>query len=133
MVPYVAWFILSVSVLPIFLGGCAHQLEAKLQTRDAWTKFHIRTLKDLKKFNPSRDLRTKMSGTGFYYATQIQNRWWMIDPNGNRVILIGLNSTTPYNGKTVATNLKQKYGTPKVWANQLTKRLTDLGFNTLGA
>lgn len=89
------------------------------------------------------------SKTGFFHLEYIDNRWWLIDPEGNVFLSLGINHVKPellardYN----RTHSEKKYGPlPKpfsveafkqtkgwqVWLNTLLDDFQAWGFNTLG-
>lgn len=80
-----------------------------------------------------------MAKTGFFHAEQQDGRWWLVDPEGERFISLGVNHLiyqgdarrgggNPY-GETVAS----KYGSEDAWAQATVERLKGWNFNTVGS
>jgi len=77
---------------------------------------------------------------GFFRTKQIDNRWYLIDPQGNKFISLGVDSIkflpleawglgySPYNRAITA-----KYGGIENWAKATAERLKKWGFNTIGS
>ena len=111
----------------------------------AYTSRNFRTLKDLQGFTPSAekpalskyggDLSRPDVATGFFYTKQDENgRWWMIDPEGYRMLNIGITSFSI--GGTAAEKIGQQfaYGSNDEWAKKAVAHIRDdLGFNCVGA
>ncbi|MDD5644539.1 MAG: hypothetical protein PHO00_03725 [bacterium] len=78
--------------------------------------------------------------TGFFHTEKIRNRWWIIDPDGNVFISIGVNAMA-YNGdeglntgvSLYRDKVSQKYKNREDWAETTAKRISALGFNTVGS
>ena len=94
----------------------------------------------------------KISGrtTGFFHVEEVEGRWWLIDPEGNVFLSIGINHIQPglffweYN----RSYWEQKYGHVKdpfdfdlfkrskacdIWINTVREDFREWGFNTMGA
>lgn len=73
--------------------------------------------------------------TGFFRLEKTDNRWWLVDPEGNGFITIGLNHADETNLK-YPHNFdiwKSKYGSRENWIREgVVKDLKDWGFNTIG-
>ncbi len=84
--------------------------------------------------------KLKGTGTGFFHAEKINNRWWLVSPEGNVFFSKGVCNISfipdvipslkysPYE----KTN-REKYGTPGKWAQATAERLRGWNFNTVGA
>jgi agarase len=84
--------------------------------------------------------KIKGEKSGFFHTQKINGRWWIIDPEGNIFISLGVNAISykgdmarglgyaPYGKLT-----KRKYGSPSIWAKNTIKRLKSIGFNTIGS
>lgn len=78
--------------------------------------------------------------TGFFRTQQAEGRWWIVDPEGRPVFLVGTDHCNfnvhhcealgyaPYNRNMVA-----KYGSAEAWAASATERLASWNFNVLAA
>lgn len=79
----------------------------------------------------------KQEATGYYYTTQINGRWWLVDPEGNLVHIHGTThfkygygtSENSYSKNQTAT-AEQRFGSLEKWAIAATRwAKNDLGFN----
>ena len=77
----------------------------------------------------------KFQPTGYFRLERGENRWWLVDPDGNGFLTIGLNHADESNLK-YSHNLeiwKKKYGSREKWIREgLVKDLKNWGFNTIG-
>lgn len=73
-----------------------------------------------------------LEATGFFRTEKIDGRWWLVTPEGNKFISIGLNSVKPGASEAELAAVKEKYGTTTNWAKETTSWLLGLGFNTAG-
>jgi hypothetical protein len=73
--------------------------------------------------------------TGYFRVEKAEDRWWLVDPDGNAFVSIGLNHADESNLK-YPHNLeiwKRKYGSRDNWIRDgVVKDLKDWGFNTIG-
>ncbi len=105
----------------------------------------VRLLKDLSDFNPAPattkldrfggDLTNRSRGTGFFRVEHVDDRWWMVDPEGGRYFNLAINAVQPASKSSVIeqTSLKEKFGSAAAWANATTDLLRNNGFNGVGA
>lgn len=78
--------------------------------------------------------------TGFFHTQQIDGRWWLIDPDGNVFLSIGVNAIR-FEGDTIRHTSRRpyqeavqaKYGSRDAWVRASLRFLRSLGFNTIGA
>lgn len=82
---------------------------------------------------------TKGEKTGFFHTEKINNRWWIMTPEGNAFWSIGMycvrfggipetkTEKRPYKDACLA-----KYGSEGEWAKNTKMKLNNWGFNTLG-
>lgn len=81
--------------------------------------------------NPARSF----GASGFFRVEQAEDRWWLVDPDGNAFISIGINHADESNLK-YPHNMdiwRRKYGSRENWIkNGVVKDFTDWGFNTIG-
>jgi len=118
-------------------SGCYRDMSA------AWS--HAQESKEINELFPpytakaNSDIKDK--ATGFFHVVQkADGRWWTIDPLGNAVVLFGVDHVTfhghgcqklgyaPYGKKNTV-----KFADKGVWEKETLGRLTDWGFNMLGA
>lgn len=112
-------------------------------TSASYSKRPTRVLSDLPNFNRCEDFpETDTFGgiidgepfeaTGFFRIEKIDGRWWLVTPEGNKFISIGLNSVKPGASSAELAAVKEKYGTTENWTEETTNWLWELGFNTAG-
>jgi hypothetical protein len=78
--------------------------------------------------------KKKFESTGFFRLERENNGWWLVDPEGNAFVTIGVNHADETNMK-YDHNFeiwKNKYGSRENWIKGLSKDLKDWGFNTIG-
>lgn len=126
----------------LFLGAIASPSvlagsKADVLDRGKWTRLEARTVHDVSGFNSSATKLSRFGGwangpqaeaTGFFRTEQIDNRWWLIDPDGYRFLSAGVCSVHPKQkdlGKTA-------FRTTSSWSRKTHRLLTDHGYNTLG-
>jgi hypothetical protein len=72
--------------------------------------------------------------TGFFYVRNDGGRWWMVDPEGYRVLNMGLVEFAPGNTPNGKAGQQAVYGGDDAWAKKATAHIKDdLGFNGMGA
>lgn len=71
--------------------------------------------------------------TGFFYSTNIQGRWWLVDPDGCLFIHKAVVSVTALRTPGAQAALKEKFGSEADWAAKTAGLLAENGFNGLGA
>jgi Secretion system C-terminal sorting domain len=100
------------------------------------------SIKILPKTDPKRaydfPAQTNITGakTGFFHTQKINNKWWLVDPNGYafymNCMLGGVGHRWGENKYTYTTNMEAKYGTQeKLWDAQVA-RLKSWDFNSWG-
>ena len=81
------------------------------------------------------DESLRQEATGFFYTVKIDGRWWTIDPLGYPFFRTALNNVRI--GSAQQTKLKARvlaqYGTEEAWAEMITDKLKNLGFNSVGS
>jgi hypothetical protein len=70
--------------------------------------------------------------TGFFYTEKTGNRWWLIDPLGNRYFNIALDCVTPGFAPEESSDFQEKFGTEAKWAQTTADFLWNNGFSGLG-
>jgi hypothetical protein len=105
-----------------------------------WRVYDTQILDSLAGFIPKKvsenvygsKIGTKLNATGFFRTEKINNRWWVIDPDGYPNFQRVVNGLRQNNSERNKTALKKTFGTEQVWVQ---KSLTDLkafGFNGIG-
>src|SRR5829696_5362411 len=77
----------------------------------------------------------KFRATGYFRLERASDRWWLVDPDGNGFLTVGLNHIDESNLKYPhnADIWKKKYGSREKWIREgVVKDLKDWGFNTIG-
>jgi len=75
----------------------------------------------------------KVQATGFFHPEKIAGRWWLVDPDGNLFINVGLCSVNIGRSRISRKPALDKFGTPEKWAEFTTKLLAEYGCNGTGA
>lgn len=74
------------------------------------------------------------TASGFFRTQKLDNRWWLIDPEGRRFIQAGIAAvTTMGNSVTAKTALAEQFSDMAGWAKASSSLLRDNGFNGAGA
>jgi hypothetical protein len=123
-------------------------IEAKVWTKvdgvvhySDWQKYKAITLDELpgfksqSKFRQTRygsDPSRKLKKTGFFYATKVSDRWWIVDPEGNATLNVAINGVRPGNSSRNEEALHVKYGTEQNWAFTTHREIEKIGFNGTG-
>jgi hypothetical protein len=107
-----------------------------------WKEYTAKTIDKLPDFNYTKDPQTNQYGgwnvfrvkaTGFFRTEKIDNRWWIIDPNGNPFIHKGVAVLNPGSSEGQNKALESKYGNKSNWISKETAFLKEQGFNGAGA
>lgn len=75
----------------------------------------------------------KYKSTGFYRTEKINNRWWVIDPDGYPNYQRVVNGLRQNNSERNKDALKKTFGTEQVWMQKSLVDLKSFGFNGIGA
>ncbi len=142
---------LRVWVLAVFTGvsltGAAEpvQVEVKRKPSDqTWKTYATRTLAHADGFQPRTepaqlsvyggDPSRKVAATGFFRVQKVGERWWLVDPDGNQFIHVGVCSVRPATESDRAkASFEKKFGSVERWAAETTAQLWANGFNGTGA
>jgi hypothetical protein len=112
------------------------------KTYGEWKWYPTRTIETLDGFKTKTTVKTdkygaradkKMPATGFFRAQKIDGRWWIIDPNGYRIINIGLNNVATAASDSSRQLMEQKFGNEEKWAQSTKALMNELGYNNFGA
>lgn len=100
-----------------------------------------RILGDLDGFDPPQSVplsryggwKTKrLEATGYFRVQKMENRWWMVDPEGYPFLTMGVNAVSPGSSERMRQALKEKFGTSEKWRDHTLRWLKELGFNGTG-
>ncbi|UCG55844.1 MAG: hypothetical protein JSU70_13345 [Phycisphaerales bacterium] len=107
-----------------------------------WKLRDTRTLELLDAFGPAaKEIRRGIYGgrldrraeaRGFFYAKRIDGRWWLVDPDGNLFIHVGVCSVRRGKSEISQRPAMKKFGTWDRWAEFSTSLLARYGFNGTG-
>jgi hypothetical protein len=137
---------LAIAILALLMAAVSvfgEEVSAKAGVADAWKIFPTRTLSDLPAIadmpaetNLSRFgglLARKTKATGYFYATNLSGRWWLVDPEGSLFLDKGVTDVAMPRGANSQKALQEKFGSESNWVAQTTAFLRSQGFNNLGA
>jgi len=78
--------------------------------------------------------------SGYFHIVQRDEVFWLVDPDGGRFLSKGINTVTLDQDRIQKTNCipyaeacARKYGSVPAWRAAIAERLSQSGFNTLGA
>ncbi len=117
-------------------------VNSKEKTYGPWKDYPTRSMQTLNGYTPNTKTPLdnyggradkKFTASGFFKAVKQNNRWWLVDPNGNAFINVGLVNVAPAASQREKEASKEKYGDNDNWANETQKLMLDNGFNALGA
>ena len=136
----IAVFTLAVSVLA---QSSPRTVEAAAKPGHPWHSFPTRTVADLTGAASDKvdaqftryggQAAQTVKATGFFYATKLGSRWWLVDPEGGLFLNKGVAGVAPLRTPGAQAAFKSKFGSLTNWAAQTTSELHGLGFNGLGA
>jgi len=111
-------------------------------TDSNWTLRDTRTIELLDGFQPGSKkiqcskyggrLDKKADAKAFFYPKKVDNRWWLVDPEGNLFINIGVCSVRKGRSRISQKPAMEKFGTWDKWAEFSTTLLAKYGFNGIG-
>jgi hypothetical protein len=118
-----------------------HTVLVKTRVNAQWKTYPTRTLSDLpvnatQRLDSGLDpfgglLACKLHATGFFYPTNFNGRWWLVDPRGCLFLDVGMDSVRT--GPRPELDAARAFGSQSNWAAQTTSLLRANGFNNLGA
>jgi hypothetical protein len=119
------------------------QVKCRKNANDSvWKTYTAKTIDKLPGFKfkkePEQDIyggwRINSSvATGFFRTEKREDRWWIIDPEGNPFIHKGVAVFEAGSSELQMQSLKNKYATKENWAKQESEMLRSFGFNGVGA
>jgi hypothetical protein len=135
-------FLGCAAALPAARAASFVPVKAKRKPADAWQDYPTRTLDQLKGFRagaraPQCDAYggredRHIRASGFFRVEKIQDRWWLVDPQGRLFLHVGVVSVTPGNSGRNRAQLAARFGTEQHWAGETSKLLRHYGFNGTG-
>lgn len=120
-----------------------HMVLVKTRPNAEWKPYSTRSLSDLPanatgRLDSGLDqfgglLACKLPATGFFYPTNFNGRWWLVDPQGCLFLDKGMNSVRTIPDPQLDSSFRLEFGSQSNWAAQATSLLRANGFNSLGA
>ena len=114
---FLGLFLVTVS-LPAQTGSLL--VSAKIRSTSAWKSYPTRVVSDLPANvvnQPAANLSQfggllscRLNITGFFYATNFNGRWWLVDPEGCLFLDKGVSDVSIVRGPTSRDVLKQTFG-----------------------
>ncbi len=107
-----------------------------------WKNYPTRTIQTLNGYRQKNNIPTdgyggredkKFKATGFFYAVKENGRWWIVNPDGNAMVNLGMNNVSVPGTDSSSYYMKQAFGEKDHWALRTQTILDSLGFNALGA
>jgi len=76
------------------------------------------------------------AATGWFHTQRMEGRWWLVDPQGQAFLSLGVNEVSLGPGPVAAGAYRkaalEQYGSPANWAQQCVSRAREWGFTTIG-
>jgi hypothetical protein len=117
-------------------------IKAQRKPDQPWIEYETRTIEDLGLAASAAPiplspyggrLDRQVEATGFFYAQEIDGRWWLVDPDGCLCLHVGVVSVSPGRSETNRVALKKEFSSEQAWADHTTAMLKAHGFNGSGA
>jgi hypothetical protein len=109
---------------------------------DHWEELETRTIAHLPGFTPHSEvpklsrwggwLEKRVTPTGFFHTTQVDGRWWLVDPDGYLFIHSAVNSVHPGESDRNKQAFAERFGSKENWVEQTKDQFIAHGFNGLG-
>ncbi|MGB5546929.1 MAG: hypothetical protein WBM74_10190 [Polyangiales bacterium] len=88
----------------------------------------------------SQSTESLPAATGFFQVAEVDGRWWLVTPEGERFYSVGVNDVDPRGDTDKESGIcpyceavDRIYDSPEAWAETTVQRLESWGFNTAGA
>lgn len=153
MYKYIKYSWLSVLFIGfvLFTNACSnvdeessyHKVMARMNADSTiWRTYEAKTIDKLSGFEMKIDPETseyggwkinQKTGTGFFRTEKVDDRWWIIDPEGYPFIHKGVAVYRPGNSELQKSSLTSKYESRNKWVKEESDFLMDYGFNGVGA
>ncbi len=115
------------------------KIEAKVKPWNEWISYDTTTLSDLNLTSTHHTLNRfngvstgAVESTGFFYAKKLEDRWWLVDPDGGLYINAGVAGVRPGHTANNKAALAQKYGSEDAWRKDAVRLLKENGFSSVG-
>jgi hypothetical protein len=138
-------FCFFISQIPLYAQNTVNyqKVEARQNALDPkWVAYEAKTVDKLPDFKSKKqEAVSKFGGwkvgqkeaTGFFRTQKIDNRWWIIDPEGYPFIYKGIAVFNAGRSVNQQKAFNKKFGTPENWLKQESELLRSNGFNGVGA
>lgn len=96
-----------------------------------WRSFHSNRVTDVIGYNPSQKENIPISSeknTGYFHTEKINNRWYVVNPDGEAIVITAVNSIRISKSDFVPEGFSGKMD----WISKTIDTLRQLGFNTAG-
>jgi len=121
----------------------ATTVEVAREPQGPWTNYPTRTLTDLPEvaaLQPDTGLSQyggwkarQVKATGFFYPTQVDRRWWLVDPEGYLYLNRGIAAVSQLGTPGARAAGQKLFGGSQGWAAQTAQLMRENGFTGLGA
>lgn len=116
-------------------------VESRADQSSAWVSYPVEQFSDITDFTSTPVTLNKYgsntahhnAATGFFRIEKIDNRWYIIDPDGYFFIHKGVASVSPGTSVNQKAAVTSKWGTNDAWCTYANNWLKDNGFNGAGA
>lgn len=107
-----------------------------------WNTYQAQTVDRIPGFKTKKEpvldqyggwLANQQKATGFFRTGLLNNRWWIIDPEGYPYIFKGIAVFRAGSSDYQSQKMKDIFGTDSIWAEKETKKFKMWGFNGTGA
>lgn len=134
---------LFAAVLTVVAAPAAQLVDVAVKPGAPWKAYPTRTLDDLPAVRDTAadagltrfggQLRDRQRATGFFRATKINGRWWLVDPEGGRYLDRAVVSVSMTPTPKAEAALREKFGDEAGWAAHTNRWLRELGFTSVGS
>lgn len=106
-----------------------------------WNTYQAQTVDLIPSFKKKKEpklnqygswMQDKVTATGFFRTELINNRWWIIDPEGYPTYMKGVAVFSKGDSENQKEAQAQKFGNDSVWAEKESRMLESYGFNSSG-
>ncbi len=123
--------------------GSYHEVMSRRNALDSvWTSYIAKTVDRLPGFEPSQEpqlsvyggwMNQKFEATGFFRTQKVNDRWWIIDPEGYSYIHKAVVAFRPGLSENMKRSFDDLFEDNQHWAQSQTRLLRKYGFNGAGA
>ncbi|MDB5205490.1 MAG: hypothetical protein JWR72_565 [Flavisolibacter sp.] len=112
------------------------------KTYGEWKWYPTRTIATLDGFKIGKAIKVnkygartdkKVKTTGFFRAQKIDDRWWIVDPEGYLMVNIALNNVATAASDSSRELMQKAYVGKEAWATKTKELMGNFGFNAFGA